>query len=267
MEAMTMFEFLRYDGRKRLKGSVYLSIGMALLAVIVIWVYPSFRDAFDDVDEFLAAYPPEILQLFDIRTMGSIEGFLAFELYVFGWIILLGLYLAYSAAGVIADDVDRGRMDSLLALPVSRPRLLVEKFAALGVPIVVVNVLIPPVVLGAAWLVDEPMSVVDVLAVHLLSIPYLFACAGIGILCSVAFDRVSIAQRVALGATFALFLIESLLEGTDFEFVGAIAPMRYYDPNAILLDGTYDLVGAGILVAMTLVLVVVSQFWFTRKDV
>lgn len=261
-----MFEFLVYDARKRLKGSVYLSLAMGALAGMVIWVYPTFRDAFDE-DELLAAYPPEILQLFDIRTMASLEGFLAFELYVFGWVILLGLYLAYSAASIIADDVDRGRMDALLALPVSRPRLLAEKFASLGVPIIVVNVLLPPVVLVGGWLINESLTVADVLAVHLLSIPYLFACAGIGILCSVAFDRVGIAQRVALGGTFGLYLIESLLEGTEYEVVGAITPMRYYDPNEVLLEGTYDVLGAGVLIGMTLLLVLISQLWFARKDV
>ncbi|SIR75795.1 ABC-2 type transport system permease protein [Natronorubrum thiooxidans] len=247
-------------------GSLYLSIGMALLAAMIIWVYPSFRDAFDE-DELLAAYPQELIQLFDVQTMTALEGFLAFELYVFGWVILLGLYFAYSAAGVIADEVDRGRMDSLLAMPVSRRRLLTEKFASLGVPIVIVNLLLPPVVLVGAWLIDESLSVADVFAVHLLSIPYLFACAGIGLVCSVVFDRSSIAQRVALGATFALFLMESVLEGTDYEAIGALTPMRYFDPNEILLEGTYDLVGAGILIAMTLLFVVGSQFWFARKDI
>ena len=261
-----MFEFLRYDGRKRLRGSLYLSAGMATLAAVVIWIFPSFSDTFEG-DDLLEAYPPEMLQLFDVRTMASLEGFLAFELYVFGWTILLGLYLAYLGAGVIADDVDRGRMDTLLAMPVSRPRLLVEKFASLSVPIVAVNVLVPPVVLVGAWLIDEPMSVADVAALHLLSIPYLFVCAGIGLCCSVAFDRSTIAQRVALGLTFALFLFESLVDGTEYERLGAISPMRYFDPNEVLLDGTYDLVGAGVLVAMALALVLASVAWFTRRDV
>ncbi|MCU4926041.1 ABC transporter permease [Halobacteria archaeon AArc-dxtr1] len=260
-----MFEFLRYDARRRLKGSLYLSAGMAVLAGMIIWIWPSFSDAFEG-DELLEAYPDEMLALFDIQTMGSLEGFLAFELYVFGWIILLGLYFAYSAAGVIADDVDRGRMDTLLAMPVSRPRLLAERFAALGVPIITVNLLLPPIVLGAAWLIDESLPVTDVVAVHLLSIPYLFACAGIGIVCSVVFDRVSIAQRVALGVTFALFLAESVIEGTDYESLGAVAPMRYFDPNDVLLESTYDLTGAAILVAMTVALVLASQLWFVRKD-
>lgn len=260
-----MLEFLLYDARKRVAGSVYLSGGMVLLAGMIIWVYPSFRGTFSD-DELLEAYPPQLLELFDIETMTSLGGFLAFEFYVFGWIILLGLYFAYSAAGVIADDVDRGRIDSLLAMPISRSRLLVERFGALGVPILTVNLLVPPAIIGGSRLIDEPIAVADVLAAHLLSIPYLFACAGVGLVCSVVFDRVGIAQRVALGVTFGLFLLESLLEGSDYELIGAITPMRYYDPNAILLTSTYDFLGAGILVVMTGVLVVVSDRWFVRKD-
>lgn len=260
-----MLEFLRYDGRKRLSGSVVLAAGLSLLATLVIWVYPSIQTAFED-DELLAAYPDELLRLLDVQTVTSLAGFLAFEFYVFGWTILLGLYLAYSAAGAIADDVDRGRMDSLLSMPVSRTRLLVERFGALGVPILTVNLLVPPVVLAGAALIDEPLSATAVLGVHLLSVPYLFACAGIGLVCSVVVDRVSVAQRLALGVVFGLFLVESVLQGTEYEAVGSVAPMRYFDPNAVLLDGQYDLIGAVVLVAMTVGFVLLSAAWFRRVD-
>ncbi|OLZ39998.1 ABC transporter permease [Natrinema saccharevitans] len=261
-----MFELIAYDGRRRLRGSLSLSIGLSVLAAMVVWVYPSF-EAEIDLEGLLAAYPEPILQVMGVQTMTSLAGFLSFELYTFGWIIMLGLYLAYSTAGTIADDVDRGRMDVLLAMPISRGRLVAERFGAMAVPIVGANLLPPLVVYVGAHLIDHPIPAVDVLAVHLLSIPYLFACAGIGLLASVIVDRATTAQRVALGVTFALFLSESLLSGTDAEVVGAIAPMRYYDPNAILLEGNYDLLGAGILVAMTVALLVGSQVWFRRRDV
>ncbi|AEH36876.1 ABC transporter permease subunit [Halopiger xanaduensis] len=263
-----MLELARYDGRHRLTGSLYLSVAMSLLAVVVIWIYPSFSGSFEDVDEeFLQAYPEGVIQMFDIRTMAVLEGFLAFELYIFGWTIMLGLYLAYLAAGTIAGDVEHGRMDILLSMPVSRARTVAEKFASLAVPIVVVNAVVPVVVYVAAALVDESVSAADLLALHAFAVPYLFACAGIGLVASVVVDRTSVAQRLALGVTFGLFMLESLLAGTDYEAVGAIAPMRYFDPNAILLESSYDLVDAGVLVAMTLVLLAASQWWFRRRDI
>jgi ABC-2 type transport system permease protein len=260
-----MTAIARYDGRKRLRGSLYLSIALSALAALDIWVYPSFRDTFEGED-LLDAYPDQILQLFDVRTMTTIEGFLATELYVFGWIILLGLYAAYLAAGRVAGDIEHERMDILLSLPISRARTVTEVFAALAVPIVAVNLLPPAVVFVGSALIGESLAVADLLAVHLLSIPYLFACASIGLVVSVVSDRADIAQRVALGVVFGLYLVESLVVGTDYEVVGVVAPSRHYDPAAILVDGTYDLVGAAALVGMTGLLLGASIVWFRRRD-
>ena len=260
-----MLEFTRYESRKRVLGSIVLSVGMGLLAAMIVWVYPSFQESFQE-DELLGAYPDQLIRLFDIETMSSLAGFLAFELYAFGWIILLGLYFAYSGADLVAGDIEHGRMDTVLAMPVSRPRLLAERYSSLLVPILAVNVLVPLVVFLGAGLVGETVAVADLAAVHLLSIPYLLACAGIGTFCSVVFSRASIAQRGALGVTFFLFLMESLVEGTEYDLLGAIAPMRYYSPNDILLASEYDLVGAGVLVATAVGLLVASQFVFVRRD-
>jgi ABC-2 type transport system permease protein len=135
------------------------------------------------------------------------------------------------------------------------------------VPILVVNVVMPVVVYAGSHLIDEPIRAADVVAVHALSIPYLLVCASIGLVASVAFDRESIAQRAGLAVVFALFLLESVLANTDYEAVGALAPMRYYDPTAILVDHQYDLAGGAILLAAAVVLVLVSQQWFSRKDI
>lgn len=261
-----MLEIARYEGRKRLKGSIYLSVAMAVFAALVIWVYPSMREAMD-IDELVESYPEPLLQLFGIETMASIEGFLAVELYQFGWVILLGLYLAYSAASTIADDVDRGRMDTILAMPVRRSRVVAETFGALAVPIVLVNLIAAPVVYASTLAIDDAVAVPDLLAVHAISVPYLFACAGIGLLASVAVDRPGIAQRVALGVTFGLFMLESLLSGTDFAFVGALTPMRYFAPNDVLIRSSWDLVGVAALVVGTLALLGASQLVFGRRDV
>ncbi len=57
-----MFELTRYDGRRRVRGSIALSVGLSALAAMVIWVYPSF-EAEVDLDQLLAAYPDPILQV------------------------------------------------------------------------------------------------------------------------------------------------------------------------------------------------------------
>lgn len=260
-----MFEFLRYEGAKRVRGGLYLSAGLSVLAVIAVWAFPAYDEAID-MDELLKAFPEPLLRALRIETMASLEGFLAVELYMFGWVILLGLYLAYSAAGLIADDLDRGRLELLLAMPISRTRLAAEKFAALGVPVLIVNAVTPVVVIGTSILIGDPLRIIDVLLLHLWSIPYLFACAGIGLFASVWADRGGVAERIALGTTFGLYLLESLLAGTDFEWIGLVAPMRYFNPNDALVGGDVPILDVAVLCAMVAVLFAASAVWFNNRD-
>ncbi|MFC6836000.1 ABC transporter permease subunit [Halomarina ordinaria] len=261
-----MFELARYEGRRRLTGAAALTVGLSLLVALYVGIFPSVSSSVD-LDEYIEAFPPVFREAFGIATLNTIEGFLAVELYAFGWVVLLGLYFAYAAAEVVADDVERGRMDLLLSLPLRRSRVVTEKFLALCVPLVVLNVVVPVVVYVATLLIDDLISVPDLLAVHALSIPYLLSTAAVGLLASVVFDRASIAQRAALAAVFGLYLVDTVVAGTDYAWLGALAPMRYYDPTAVLVEGTYDLVGAAALLVATLVLVGVSELWFARRDV
>jgi len=243
-----------------------LAAGLSAFSALYAAFFPSVTEGID-LDQYAETLPPVFVEAFGLRSLGTIEGFLATELYQFAWVILLGLYLAYSAASVVASDVESGRMDLLLALPVSRARIVGELFLALAPGIVVINAVVAAVTWLATGVIGHQVAALDLVAVHALSLPYLFACAGIGLAFSVAADRESVAQRGAAGTVFSLFLVESLLAGTDYAWVGAVAPMRYFDPTAILVDGTYDAAGAAVLAGATLALVAASQLYFRRKDV
>lgn len=261
-----MFEFTRYYGRRRVKGSLALTVGLAVLTALYVYMFPSISESVD-LEAYIQSLPPAVQAAFGAQSIGTIEGFLAAELYSFGIVLLMGLYLAYSAASVIADDVEDDRMDMLLALPVTRSKVLLEKFSALLVPIAIVNAVLPIVVYLCVLAIGESLSVVDLLMVHLLSVPYLLATAAIGLLASVWFDRTSLAQRAGMGAVFGLFLIDSVVANTDFSALGALSPTRYYDPAAILVHSEYDLVGAAVLLAGAAILVASSRAYFRRKDI
>jgi len=261
-----MFEFARYYGRRRVRGSAVLTAGLAVLVALYVYMFPSISSQVD-LDEYVQSFPPAMREAFGVESLGTIEGFLAAELYAFGWVLLLGLYLAYSAASLIADDVEDDRMDVLLSLPVTRSRLLLEKFSSLLVPVLVVNLVTPAVVYLGVLAIDESIAVGDLAMVHLLSVPYLLTTAGVGLAASVVFDRTSLAQRAGMGVVFGLFLVESVVAGTDFSWLGAISPTRYYDPTAILVHSEWDLAGAGILLVAAAVLVLASREYFRRKDV
>jgi ABC-2 type transport system permease protein len=263
-----MLEIARYETEKRRRGTVALAVGIGVLALVFVAFFPSLDSADVDIDAMLAAYPPAIQEAFGIATLSTIEGFLAVEIYQFVWLLLLGLYFAYSAAGLIADDVERDRMDLTLSLPVSRSRVLAEKFLSLLVPILALNTVVAAAVYVGVLAIGQSIDPLDLAMVHALSVPYLLACGAIGLVLSVLVSRADVAKRIAIALVFVLFLIESVAASTEeFEWLGYVSPTRYYDPTAILVEGSYDLVGAAVLLGATVALVLLARFRFSGADI
>ncbi|MFC7095808.1 ABC transporter permease subunit [Halobaculum marinum] len=261
-----MLATARFEGRRRLPASALIAVGLSAFAAMMVFLAPSLLGEVD-LAAFVDQYPPALVDAFDLAAIGTIEGFIALELYQFVWLLGLGGYVAYSAAGTVAGDIEDDRLDTLLAAPVSRARVLGEKFLALAVPIVLVNVAVFVAVAAGTRLVNEPVALVDLLAVHALSVPYLLCCGAWGMLASVAAPRRSVAEGVAAGAVVAGFVVSTATAGTDVSWLGALSPTRYYDPLAILTASEYDLGGAAVLTAAAALLLVAAVVRFRGMDV
>jgi ABC-2 type transport system permease protein len=261
-----VFETTRYETARRVRGTLTLAVAIGLYSAFIVWYFTvldgvDFEDVFEDL-------PPAMAEAFGIETLATIEGFLGAELYSFVWVLGLGLYFAYAAGGIVAADIENERMDLLLSFPISRSRLLAEKFASLLFPIFVVNVFVGGAVYALASAIGEPIDPVHLALTHLLSIPYLLVCAGIGTVFSVTVSRGAIAERGAVGVVFVLFLVESVVGGADeYDWIQYFSPTHYYEPTPILIEGSYEAIDSGILLVTFLGLLLFGQILFHRRDV
>ncbi|WP_435077964.1 ABC transporter permease subunit [Halococcus sp. AFM35] len=263
-------DVLRYEGEHRLKSALGISVAFALLALLFVASAPLITTnvaASAQFKQVMAELPQPFIEAFGLESMTSLEGLLAGEFYTLMWAVFFGLYLAYSAAGSIRSDIDEDRMDVLLANPVSRTSVLIEKFLALLVPILVASVLTPAAIYVGTLFIGPSIAIEELVMVHVLAVPYLLCCGAIGLVLSVLLDDTDTAQNAAIGVLFALYLLQSFIPVTEYGWLANIAPMTYFDANEVLLEGTYDFTSAAILLAATLVLLAVSQFHFTRMDI
>lgn len=261
-----MFETTRFESRQRLPASIVIAVGLAAFAAMVVMIAPGILEEID-IDQLLEVLPPALIETFRLEAMGTLEGFLALEIYQFVWLIGLGAYLAYAAAGTIVGDIETSRMDTLLAAPISRTGLLIEKFLALLTPIVIVNAVIFSVIYIGSRLIQDPIALERMVAVHVLSVPYLLCCAAVGMIASVFVVRRIVAEGIGAGAIIGLFLLQAVVTPTDFDWVARLTPMYYYDPLTILTAGEYDLVGTAVLLGATGVLLGGSVLRFRRLDI
>ncbi|AFZ71915.1 ABC transporter permease [Natronobacterium gregoryi] len=260
-----MTAILRVESRKLVRGTAILTGLLVMLSAFFFVVFPSIQE---EAELFEEVYPEYLLDLLGIEELHTIEGFVGGYIFPFIWILLAGIYFAYVSAGMISQDVRARRMDLLLANPISRESVVLQKVAALWVPLVSLTTGMVAVLLAGATVLGEPIDPVSLAIVHLLGIPYLLVCAGIGILLSAVVDRVETAQATALVLVFAFWLVDGLSHmNPDFEWVGELTPSRYYDPSAILVHEEYALLDAGILLVAFLVLVSTAVLVFVRGDI
>ncbi|EMA55544.1 MULTISPECIES: ABC transporter permease [Halococcus] len=260
-----MFEVARYEGERRLVLGATIAVAASFYGAMFVALSPSFTDF--DLEAIFSNLPQQFTEGLGLAAIDTLPGLLAVELFQVGWVLVLGLYLAYSAASMVAGDIETGRMDTLLSAPVSRSKLVVEEFSSLLVPILAVNVITPIVLYAGSVIIDTPLDVANLLALHALAVPYLLCCSAVGFAASVFLSDQGRAQITSIGVLVVAFLVETLLIGTDYEVLGVIAPMNYFDPTEILVNGNYDLAGGAILLAAAAVLVFASQWRFTRMDI
>ena len=263
-----MLEITRFEARRRARGTVYLSASLLAFAWLIIGLFPSFRESGVDFEAYIESFPPEVQRAFlgEVTNFTRLEGFLAVELYQWLWLLVLGVYFAYVAAGLIAGEVERGSIDLLQVNPVSRTRVVVGKFASLVPVITAVNVLTLVGTYVAVGFIGEDLDLVNLVLLHGLSVVYLAACASLGVLASVVFDTVRRAQALAGGGVFAMFLLDTITLDTDYEWIGDPAFSRYFEPTAILVNGDVDWGGIAVLLVAIAVLVMVAAEYYERRD-
>ena len=260
-----MTAILRNESTQLRRGSLILGGLFAMIIAFFLAVFPAMKE---ESELIMEAYPDFMIELMGIEELHTMEGFAGGYIYPFVWVLFGGVYFAYVSAGMIAGDIQSRKLDLTLSNPVSRESVLAQKVAALWVPVAVLNIAVMAVLILGAAILGESIDLVALTMVHLLGVPYLLVCAGIGIVFSVVFDRVGRAQVTALGLVFLLWLIDGLsYMEPDLEWIGDFTPSRYYDPTAILVHSEYAFLDASVLLAAFLALFILAATAFSRRDI
>jgi ABC-2 type transport system permease protein len=124
-----------HDQRRALAG---WSIGVVLLAAWMLAMYPTIRDNAQFAD-LLDSYPEAMREMFQLDDFTTGPGYLRAEVFSFTAPVLLCLLATLWGSDAIAGEEERGTMDVLLAAPLSRRRLLMDKALAVAAGLVVVT--------------------------------------------------------------------------------------------------------------------------------
>jgi ABC-2 type transport system permease protein len=249
-----------HETRSAIWRGLFLAVVLELMLVPAILYWPSFEQ---NVGKLKSMTPlPVLKQLVTSLEEGGVFAYVAGQHFFKGANVLGAVAAVLFAMGAVAGEAHRGTLEILLARPVSRRRILTERYLqgalALIVPMILTTLTIP-------WLltfVDEPGS---------LS-PYLLAavheCIFLLAIFSLAFAWSCIGRRPLAIATgmlfltilqFAIYLVERATQWSVIRLVDIEVLMRIYGQR------TLDLSIVGPLLAVSVLAFGFSQLAFARR--
>ena len=266
----------RFSGRARL-GSIWARAatdGQGLVAVTALVMFglmgllmgPMYAAIEGTLADFSADLPENLLAMVGGGDLSTPEGW--YRLESFGLMAPIALTLVAAAAGARAlagEERDR-TMGVLLANPVSRRRVVLQKATAMWLQTLIVGAATFAGVAGGSILGGLGMSIPNIAAIslHATLLGMMFGALALAVGAATGDARTAIVATIALFG--AAYLANSLLGIADsLEGWAALSPFEWYLGGEPLLNGV-EWTSVALFGAFTAVLVAAAAALFDRRD-
>lgn len=239
--------------------------GIVGFSLIMLSIFPTVHGN-ASFSQLLNAYPEALRKLFDITDYTTGPGYLRAEVFSFMAPLLLTIFAILWGADLTAGEEERRTIDTLLATPVSRQRVVVEKWLALTLSLsmlalalgVLLGVIGPLFKLHVAW---APLS-----AAIIGSTLFALAFGTLSMSIGAGTGSRGFARGVSAAIAVTMYLISTLSQ-----LVGWLKPWRwtslwYHTLGVDPLSNGFEVGHLMVSVACVGIFVLLAVALFTRRD-
>lgn len=247
------------DARVTVIGGGLLSFGMALLYVVI---FPSVKDSLDQME--LPDYMENLAGA--AGSYSTPAGYLSGEFFTLVPIVLI-IFGIVAGTAATAGEESAGTLDLLLAQPISRRSVVLEKAAgACGAVTLALLAGAPGVWLGQL-LVDFDLSPLRLLASLAFTLPLLWFFTAFALFAGALLPNRTSAVALTTACAVLAYVINTMgLLVEEFATLRKFTPFHWADPSKPLV-GDYAVAGPFVLLALTVVCLAAAVVAFERRDI
>ncbi len=256
--------------RDRRMSLIWWNIGFVAMVFSIVALYPSIKESAAPLAEYVNNLPDAVKALFggtDLTDIASPTGFLNAELFGLMVPIMFIIFATGFGSSAIAGEEEQGTMDLLLANPLSRRRVVIEKFLALALSVALLGFIMWLSLVIGAKIFDMTISTVKLAAVSLTSVLLGFSFGMIGFATGCLTGKRGLGIAVATifaGGSFIFNAIAKLVEeAKDYEGLS----LFYYHSDINPLKNGIDFGDVVPFIAVIAVALVVGIIGFDRRDI
>jgi ABC-2 type transport system permease protein len=255
------------------RQAVYFGAGLAVLAFFMFAMNQDNSLA-ESYGKLLGSFPPAFLDALGAKDLAkdlTPEAFIGFGSLLYGSIIM-AVFAVMCGLAVIADEEDSGSINVLLALPIPRWQVIVEKYLAYALLIILI-----PIIQYLGFIFGR-MVTPDIVVVNMNKlimgvaneIPAGLCIMAITVFVSSIFSRKAISTGVSAGfvlVSYVMFVMGNMVTAdSPGRIIGILSIWTYFDSQMVMRDGL-QATNVILLLVLAVVLIVFSAFAFERRDV
>jgi ABC-2 type transport system permease protein len=256
------YRLVRYRGQVLGWG-----IALALYALLMVPFYSTIADQQEQFQGLIDAYPKEIAVFVGgLDDLFSPTGYL--DAYIFSYMaLILGVFAVMVGSGLLVSDEESGRLDLIMAHPVSRSALYWGRLAAFSAATLAILALLwLGLALPSRW---TGLNVIGVgeLALPLLSLFAVLALFGtLSLLLSLLLPSRRMAAMTACILLVGSYFLPGLAAlNADIEPIARLTPLWYYQSGDAI--GDFNITWFVGLIGAALVFAMLAHWRFQRRDI
>ena len=247
------------------QGLLFMASALMFLVMGVL-LGPMYSVIDENMLSAMDDFPEVLLALFGGGDMSTPEGF--YQLETFGMMAPVAVMVVTIAIGAkaLAGEEANGTMGILLANPINRSTVVLEKTAAMVLSGFIVGFATFAGVAVGSMLGGLGMSIANIAATSILVALLGTAFGALALALSAGVGRVKVAVFVPIGAALASHVVASFLPLSDsLAGYAKWSPFYYYLSSDPLMNGM-PWGHAGVLALLSVALVAVAVMLFNRRD-
>lgn len=243
------------------------SLVFAVMTTLVLMFYPSFSQG-PAIDELIKTMPPQLRGLIgDSAQYKSIEGFITTQIYDIRMPLLIMIMGLVLSTGLTIREEENGELRTLSAVAIGRTRLLLDKWIAGSLIVIVLNLVAALGTYVGVLSLGENMP--HELIWRLMAQSCLFGIVAFTIPFSIgiATGRRAPTMFIGLLVTIGSFLLTTFAKAVDWLKDWEVISLVHYYDTATLRDGHFNQGDVWILATIALVMLIVAILSFRRRDI
>lgn len=251
---------------RRMRGQIIgWSIGIGLYGLLMVSFYDSIQ-GIEGFEVYITSFPEELMAFFgDMMAITTPKGYI--DIYYFNYMaVIIGIFAIGAAASLLVKDEEEGRLDLLMAYPVSRLGFFWGRLFGYLTSVVLILL-----VGWLSWWVPSGNTGMNLTGVEFLRpflplLMQLLLFGFLGLLLSMVFPSV----RMAGMSTGALLIANYLLIGLsnineDLKPIMDYTPLKYYQGGNAVEGLNWEWL-AGLFIA-TVLFALVAWWRFQKRDI